>query len=85
MAIWQFDALVHASYTAKLPGPVPQGELTLNAIEQFHWAAMSHAIVGVAVVPGAGAAEAATHTQAHPADVPRQAQPSTPEGSPGHA
>ena len=49
MAIWQCDALVHASYTAKLPGPVPQGELTLNAIEHFPWAVVSHAIVGVAV------------------------------------
>ena len=50
MAIWQCDALVHASYTAKLPGPVPQGELTLNAIEHFPWAVLSHAIVGAAVV-----------------------------------
>ena len=50
MAIWQFVALVHASYTAKLPGPVPQGELTLNAIEHFPWAVVSHAIVGAAVV-----------------------------------
>ena len=50
MAIWQFVALVHASYTAKLPGPVPQGELTLNAIEHFPWAVLSHAIAGAAVV-----------------------------------
>ena len=49
MAIWQFDALVHASYTAKLPGPVPQGELTLNAIEHFPWAVVSHAIAEAAV------------------------------------
>jgi hypothetical protein len=48
MAIWQFVALVHASYTAKLPGPVPQGELTLNAIEHFPWAVVSHAVVGAA-------------------------------------
>ena len=48
MAIWQFVALVHASYTAKLPGPVPQGELTLNAIEHFPWAVASHAVVGAA-------------------------------------
>jgi hypothetical protein len=50
MAIWQCDALVHASYTAKLPGPVPQGELELNAIEHFVWAVVSHAIDGAAVV-----------------------------------
>ncbi len=50
MAIWQCDALVHASYTAKLPGPVPQGELTLNAIEHFPWAVLSHSIDGAAVV-----------------------------------
>jgi hypothetical protein len=85
MAIWQFDALVHASYTAKLPGPVPQGELTLNAIEHFPWAVVSHAIAGAAVVGVAGEAEAATRTQAHPADVSRHARPSTPEGSPGYA
>ena len=50
MAIWQSDALVHASYTAKLPGPVPQGELELNAIEHFPWTVVSHANVGAAVV-----------------------------------
>jgi hypothetical protein len=63
MAIWQCDALVHASYTAKLPGPVPQGELTLNAIEHFPWAAVSHAIaeaaVGCAVGDSDGASEGA--------------------------
>jgi hypothetical protein len=48
MAIWQFVLLVHASYTAKLPGPVPQGELTSNAIEHFPWAVVSHAVVGAA-------------------------------------
>ena len=63
MAIWQCDALVHASYTAKLPGPVPQGELTLNAIEHFPWAVVSHAIaeaaVGCAVGDSDGASEGA--------------------------